>query len=96
MSILLLPTVAKMENEERTQGYERWFLERVQEAMDEPRPGIPHDDVMAEMDAVIAAAEAGSKRSRHNAQHRMDSSRTSGSGEIVGFIANDNPLAARK
>lgn len=34
------------------------FLKRVQEAMDEPRPGIPHDDVMAEMDAVIAAAEA--------------------------------------
>ncbi len=29
-----------MENEERTQGYERWFFERVQEAMDEPRPGI--------------------------------------------------------
>ncbi len=58
MSILLLPTVAKMENEEHTQGYERWFLERVQEAMDEPWLGIPHDDVMAEMDAVIAAAEA--------------------------------------
>jgi hypothetical protein len=29
----------------------------VQASLDDPRPSIPHDQVMAEMDAIIAEAE---------------------------------------
>jgi hypothetical protein len=33
----------------------------VQEAIDDPRPGIPHDQVMAEMDAIIDEIESKQK-----------------------------------
>ncbi|HJH22782.1 MAG TPA: antitoxin [Pseudomonas lactis] len=34
-------------------SYEQWFRARVQGALDDPSPGIPHDEVMREMKAVI-------------------------------------------
>lgn len=34
-------------------AYDRWFHAKVQEAIDDPRPSIPHDQVMAEMRALI-------------------------------------------
>lgn len=34
-------------------SYEQWFRAKVQEALDDPRPGIPHDEVMREMKAFI-------------------------------------------
>ncbi|AZE76863.1 antitoxin [Pseudomonas synxantha] len=34
-------------------SYEQWFRVKVQEALDDPRPGIPHDEVMREMKAFI-------------------------------------------
>lgn len=36
-------------------AYDRWFREQVQAALDDPRPGIPHDQVMAEIRDLIAA-----------------------------------------
>ena len=36
-------------------AYDRWFREQVQAALDDPRPSIPHDHVMAEMRALIAS-----------------------------------------
>ena len=32
----------------------RWLAAEIQESIDDPRPNISHDDVMAEMDADIA------------------------------------------
>lgn len=34
--------------------YDTWFREKVREAMDDPRPGIPHEQVMAEIRANLA------------------------------------------
>ncbi|OEC48257.1 MULTISPECIES: hypothetical protein [Pseudomonas] len=34
-------------------SYEQWFRARVQGALDDPSPGVPHDEVMREMKAVI-------------------------------------------
>ncbi|AZE71303.1 putative stability determinant [Pseudomonas synxantha] len=34
-------------------SYEQWFRARVLEALDDPSPGIPHDEVMREMKAFI-------------------------------------------
>lgn len=33
--------------------YDRWFRAKVQAALDDPRPAIPHEQVMAEMDEII-------------------------------------------
>jgi hypothetical protein len=33
--------------------YEAWFREKVQAALDDPRPGIPHDKVMDQTRAII-------------------------------------------
>lgn len=35
-------------------AYNQWLAAEIQDAIDDPRPGIPHDDVMEQMDARIA------------------------------------------
>lgn len=36
-------------------AYTEWLAAEIQESIDDPRPNISHDEVMAEMDADIAA-----------------------------------------
>lgn len=52
------PRVSEFETQEQADSYDRWFRAKVQEAIDDPRPGIPHDQVMARMDALIADFKA--------------------------------------
>ena len=43
-------------------AYNQWLAAEIQEAVDDPRPSMPHDEVMARMDARIARLKAaGSK-----------------------------------
>lgn len=35
-------------------AYSEWLAAEIQEGIDDPRPSIPHDEVMADMDAQIA------------------------------------------
>jgi len=37
-------------------GYEEWFRAEVEEALADTSPGIPHEEVMKEMDGIIRAA----------------------------------------
>ncbi|WP_339415477.1 MULTISPECIES: type II toxin-antitoxin system RelB family antitoxin [unclassified Pseudomonas] len=53
MSIPLSPIVSAFETEEQAASYDRWFRAKVQASIDDPRPNIPHDQVMAEMRALI-------------------------------------------
>lgn len=39
-------------------AYAKWLAAEIQESIDDPRPSIPHNEVMAEMDADIAALPA--------------------------------------
>jgi len=39
-------------------AYNQWLAAEVQASLDDPRPSIPHDEVMAGMDADIAALSA--------------------------------------
>ena len=48
------PIVSEFLTEKDATSYERWFCDKVQEAIDSKRPKIPHDEVMAEMDALVA------------------------------------------
>jgi hypothetical protein len=52
------PIVSEFETKEDAADYDRWFRQQVQEAIDNPGKLTPHDEVMAEMDQVIAAAAA--------------------------------------
>jgi hypothetical protein len=63
MSAVLSPIVSEFETEEQATSYDRWFRAKVQAAIDDPRPGIPHDQVMAEMHALIEE-----KRKKHDAR----------------------------
>lgn len=57
MSAQLSPIVSEFETQEQADSYDRWFRAKVKASLDDPRPGVPHDQVMAEMDEIIAAAE---------------------------------------
>ena len=49
----LSPIESEFATTEEAEAYDVWFRSKVQEALDEPGPGIPHDVVMAEMRALI-------------------------------------------
>jgi len=51
------PIVSEFETDEKATSYDRWFRAQVQASLDDSSPAIPHDQVMAEMDAIIDAAE---------------------------------------
>ncbi len=63
MNAVLSPLVSEFETEEQATRYAAWVKEKVKASLDDPRPGIPHDQLMAEMEAIIVEAE-----SRHSAQ----------------------------
>lgn len=58
MSAQLSPIVSEFETQEQADSYDRWFRAKVKASLDDPRPNIPHDQVMAEMEAIIEQAEA--------------------------------------
>ena len=51
-----------LDNEEQVAGHDLWFRAKVQSSIDDPRPNTPHDQVMAEVQALIE-----SKRNRSDA-----------------------------
>ena len=55
MKTLLSPVESEFATAEDAAAYDRWFGEQVHAALDDPRPSIPHDQVMAEMRALIAS-----------------------------------------
>lgn len=57
MSTPLDPIISEFETQEQADSYDCWFRERVQRSLDNPGQGLPHDQVMAKADAIIAEAE---------------------------------------
>lgn len=57
MAHVLSPIESEFATAEEADAYDRWFRAKVQESLDDPRPNIPHDQVMAEMEAKIRALE---------------------------------------
>ncbi|MDF3917843.1 stability determinant [Salinicola salarius] len=62
MSTALDPRISEFETQEQADSYDRWFRDRVQRSLDDSRSSIPHDDVIAEMRALLE-----SKKRRHAA-----------------------------
>ena len=42
---------------EEAEAYDAWFRAKVEAVLANPRPGIPHDEVMAKMQAIIDRRE---------------------------------------
>ena len=51
------PIVSEFATVEEAEAYDKWFREKVRRSMADTRPRIPHDQVMAEMEEIIAEAE---------------------------------------
>lgn len=49
----LSPLVSEFETTEQEASYTEWLRAKVAASLADPRPAIPHDEVMAEMDALI-------------------------------------------
>ncbi len=57
MSAQLSPIVSEFETAEQEASYDLWLRAKVQASLNNPGPGVPHDEVMAKMDSIIAQAE---------------------------------------
>jgi hypothetical protein len=57
MTTALSSIVSEFDTVEQAESYDRWFRAKVQKSLEDTRPCIPHDQVMAEMDAIIVDAE---------------------------------------
>jgi len=55
----LCPVVSDLDPEEQAASYDRWFRAEVQASLDDPRPNISHDQVMAEIHALLKAKDNG-------------------------------------
>ncbi len=53
MKNALSPIESEFQTTDEATAYERWFRAKVQKSLDDPRPNIPHDQVMAEMRRLL-------------------------------------------
>ncbi|MDR7050170.1 hypothetical protein J2X54_002651 [Duganella sp. 3397] len=65
MNAILSPIESEFATAEEAAAYDLWFRAKVQESLDDPRPSIPHDEVMAQMRAILASKknDSGTKSS---------------------------------
>ena len=54
----LTPIESEFATTEEAEAYDAWFRAQVEASLTDPRPGIPHDQVMAELRAIIEAKKA--------------------------------------
>lgn len=57
MNAVLSPIESEFTSVDEAEAHDRWFRAQVQASLDDPRSCIPHDQVMAEVDLLIAEAE---------------------------------------
>lgn len=47
------------QREQHDDAYSRWLAAEIQAAIDDPRPSIPHEEVLTAMEAKITRLKAG-------------------------------------
>ncbi len=62
MNSALPSIVSEFETSEQETSYTAWLRTKVASSLADKRPCIPHDEVMAEMEAIIAEAEISAQR----------------------------------
>lgn len=63
MDPLISTIVSDFESEDQAASYDRWLIAKVQASIDDSRPSIPNEQVMAEMSALMEE-----KRRKHEAR----------------------------
>jgi hypothetical protein len=58
MNAKLSPIVSEFETEEAAASYDSWFRAKVAHSLANPGQPTPHDAFMAELDAIIDAADS--------------------------------------
>lgn len=58
----LSPIVSEFETEEDAAAYDTWFRAQVEAALASTEPDIPHEQVVAEIDAIIERHRAAQTR----------------------------------
>ena len=58
MNAKLSPIVSEFETQEQADNYDRWFRAKIAASLANPGPGIPHDEVMAEMRKLLESKRA--------------------------------------
>ncbi|POR65458.1 type II toxin-antitoxin system RelB family antitoxin [Pseudomonas syringae] len=53
MNARISAIVSQFETEEQADSYDKWFRAQVQTSINDPAPNLPHDQIMAEMRAVL-------------------------------------------
>jgi hypothetical protein len=53
MSVKLDPLVSEFETDERAESYDRWFKEKVRQAVESASPRLAHDDAVAKVAALL-------------------------------------------
>lgn len=54
----LTPIESEFTTTEEAEAYDAWLRSEIEASLADPRPSIPHDKVMAELRAIIAAKKA--------------------------------------
>ncbi|WP_250485289.1 antitoxin [Caballeronia sp. GaOx3] len=57
MNTPLSPIESEFETAEQAESHDRWFRAKVEEALADPRPLVPHDEVIADIRQTIANAQ---------------------------------------
>jgi hypothetical protein len=57
MTTAFSPIESEFATVAEAEAYDRWFRAKVQASLADKRPTIPHDQVMADMEAIVQAAE---------------------------------------
>ncbi len=52
------PLISEFGSAEEEAAYEAWLKAKVEASIADPRPSIPHDQVVAEINALLAAKKA--------------------------------------
>ncbi|WP_338929619.1 antitoxin [Escherichia coli] len=58
MNTALSPMVSEFETIEQENSYNEWLRAKVATSLADPRPAIPHDEAMAEIENLIAQISA--------------------------------------
>ncbi|RQS42799.1 stability determinant [Burkholderia sp. Bp8986] len=57
MNVILSPIESEFPTAAEAEAYDSWFRAKVQASLADTRPSVPHDQVMADIEAIIRAAE---------------------------------------
>jgi|LauGreSuBDMM15SN_2_FD.fasta_scaffold300808_1 hypothetical protein len=52
---LLDPKLSEFTTQEQAEEYTGWFIQKVQEAQNDKRPRIPHDQIVKNMEQLLSA-----------------------------------------